>query len=145
MELCCSDRVLKFLVPIVLIPAVLIDKHFALRALLFSKCALLCPLDGSESNDKLCILSIDLIVGVCSDAESFKVEICGDSGDELGEGSVRLESNVEIVVVGEDSADSVVAEEPLLVWDDMGVISFDIPGWRDLEESGKDAELILAF
>ena len=30
----------------------------------------------------------------------------GDSGDELGDGSVSDESTVEIVVVGEDSADS---------------------------------------
>ena len=30
----------------------------------------------------------------------------GDSGDELGEGSVRVESTVEIVVVGEDSVES---------------------------------------
>lgn len=35
----------------------------------------------------------------------------GDSGDELGEGSVRAESTVEIVVVGDDSADSKVEAE----------------------------------
>ena len=37
----------------------------------------------------------------------------GDSGDELGEGSVsEEESNVDIVVVGEDSVDSKVDAEP---------------------------------
>lgn len=35
----------------------------------------------------------------------------GDSGDELGEGSVSDESNVEIVVVGDESADSNVDAE----------------------------------
>lgn len=34
-----------------------------------------------------------------------------DSGEELGDGSVRAESMVEIVVVGEDSADSKVEAE----------------------------------
>lgn len=40
----------------------------------------------------------------------------GDSGDELGDGSVKVESTVEIVVVGDDSVDSVrvVAAEPRL-------------------------------
>lgn len=32
----------------------------------------------------------------------------GDSGDELGDGSVSEESNVEIVVVGEESVESVL-------------------------------------
>lgn len=35
----------------------------------------------------------------------------GDSGDELGEGSVIEDSTVEIVVVGEDSVDSNVELE----------------------------------
>lgn len=35
----------------------------------------------------------------------------GDSGDELGEGSVSAESSVEIVVVGDESADSKVDAE----------------------------------
>ena len=35
----------------------------------------------------------------------------GDSGDELGEGSVSEDSIVEIVVVGEDSTDSNVEAE----------------------------------
>lgn len=35
----------------------------------------------------------------------------GDSGDELGEGSVRAESRVDMVVVGDDSADSKVEAE----------------------------------
>lgn len=38
----------------------------------------------------------------------------GDSGDELGEGSVREESIVETVVVGEESVDSKVDAESLL-------------------------------
>ena len=37
----------------------------------------------------------------------------GDSGEELGDGSVMEESNVEIVVVGEDSIDSKVDAESL--------------------------------
>ena len=39
----------------------------------------------------------------------------GDSGEELGEGSVRVESTVEMVVVGDGSVDSdlVVAEDAL--------------------------------
>ena len=40
-------------------------------------------------------------------AESGSNEL-GDSGEELGEGSVRDESTVEIVVVGEDSVESVL-------------------------------------
>ena len=38
----------------------------------------------------------------------------GDSGEELGEGSVRDESMVDIVVVGEESVDSKVDAESLL-------------------------------
>lgn len=34
----------------------------------------------------------------------------GDSGEELGDGSVRVESTVEIVVVGDDSAESDLRE-----------------------------------
>lgn len=73
------------------------------------------------------------------------MEPCGDSGDELDEGSVILESIVEIVVVGDDSADSVVANESLRTWDDVEVISFVVPGWRDLEEFKRDTEFIPAF
>ena len=45
--------------------------------------------------------------------------IFGDSGEELGEGSVMLESTVETVVVGDGSVDSdlVVAEEPRRTWE----------------------------
>lgn len=43
--------------------------------------------------------------------ESGRVDV-GDSGEELGEGSVR-ESMVEIVVVGEESVDSKVDVESL--------------------------------
>ena len=39
---------------------------------------------------------------------------CGDSGEELGEGSVSEESMVDIVVVGEESVDSKVDAESLL-------------------------------
>lgn len=38
----------------------------------------------------------------------------GDSGEELGEGSVSEESMVEMVVVGEESVDSKVDAESLL-------------------------------
>ena len=33
-------------------------------------------------------------------------EMVGDSGEELGDGSVRVESAVEMVVVGDESVDS---------------------------------------
>lgn len=48
----------------VLIPAVLIDKPFALRGLLFGELELSSPFDGGTSNDNLRMLSIDLNVGV---------------------------------------------------------------------------------
>ena len=41
----------------------------------------------------------------CDEKDAFR-EMVGDSGDELGEGSVRVESAVEMVVVGEESVDS---------------------------------------
>ena len=42
--------------------------------------------------------------------EEGSIEL-GDSGEELGEGSVREDSMVEIVVVGDDSTDSKVDAE----------------------------------
>ena len=59
----------------------------------------------------------------------------GDSGDELGDGSVSVESTVEIVVVGEDSVDSVVADEPLRMCDELVLRRFcwDREGGRDAE------------
>ena len=43
----------------------------------------------------------------------------GDSGEELGEGSVSAESNVDTVVVGDDSTDSKVeAESRRNSWDE---------------------------
>ncbi|KAL9103451.1 MAG: hypothetical protein Q9163_001514 [Psora crenata] len=52
----------------------------------------------------------DFVFGYLNDECDLK-EV-GDSGDELGEGSVREESTVDIVVVGEDSLDSKVEVEP---------------------------------
>lgn len=46
----------------------------------------------------------------CFNDDSGSTDV-GDSGDELGEGSVMVESNVDIVVVGDDSADSKVEAE----------------------------------
>ena len=43
----------------------------------------------------------------------------GDSGDELGEGSVNEDSTVEMVVVGEDSLDSKVEVESRRMIEDV--------------------------
>ena len=56
-------------------------------------------------------LGRELIIALKSDIG--KVEV-GDSGDELGEGSVKEgESNVDIVVVGEESVESEEMEAAL--------------------------------
>ena len=112
--LCSPDLVPGCFVPIVLIPIVFIDNPFELRSLLFGETRFSSGLDEDCSNVNARLFSIDLTVGVWS---SFGFEGFGDSGDEDGNGSVRVESTVDTVVVGEDSVDSVVAEEPLLTCD----------------------------
>lgn len=65
---------------------------------------------GMPSFDSI-LLRIDCVLmprGFKDDRGSNEV---GDSGDELGEGSVSDESTVDIVVVGDDSADSKVEAE----------------------------------
>ena len=91
------------------------DKFFILRIFLFGESPrLIVPKagkadvegrGGSIAFNPFGIAVIDLDRG----AMEF-----GDSGDELGEGSVRAVSMVEMVVVGDDSTESKVAVESFL-------------------------------
>ena len=60
---------------------------------------------SGESMEEACELDVKLLKVLR--AESGGKEL-GDSGEELGEGSVNEESTVEIVVVGDDSVESVL-------------------------------------
>lgn len=87
------------------------------RIFLFGESPLLSPGRLANAEDGRCISSdspVPAFLSNLSDARRLdrgKVEF-GDSGEELGEGSVR-ESMVEMVVVGEESADSKVEVESL--------------------------------
>ena len=60
---------------------------------------------------QLLVVAIELVLKDLKDAMG-SIDVA-DSGEELGDGSVRAESIVEIVVVGEDSMDSKTEAESL--------------------------------
>ena len=69
--------------------------------------------ESSEYSSALCSIGV-VIMALKEDRGIIEV---GDSGDELGEGSViGGESNVEIVVVGEDPAESEHTETAVSRW-----------------------------
>ena len=99
------------LVDVLLAPRVLTDRFFVFRGFLFGESDRLNPgrlgdeLVGKParyilSSPNLGAPSFDELRDVTGS------RLFGDSGDELGDGSVRVESTVDIVVVGEDSVDS---------------------------------------
>lgn len=98
---------------------VLTDRFFIFRIFLFGESPLFRPGRLANAEEARCKGSGAAVpVPVClSDLkdvlklESGSIEV-GESGDELGDGSVR-ESMVEIVVVGEESVDSKVEVESL--------------------------------
>lgn len=96
---------------------VLTDKFFMFRIFLFGESPLFRPGRLANAEEARCKDSGAPVPVCLSDLkdvlklESGSIEV-GDSGDELGDGSVR-ESMVEIVVVGEESVDSKVEVESL--------------------------------
>jgi hypothetical protein len=94
---------------------VLTNKFFVFLIFLFGESARLRPGSVASGLAKRSLGSMDsrvvsrLVRKDFSD-DSGSCEV-GDSGDELGEGSVSAESRVDIVVVGDDSADSKVEAE----------------------------------
>ena len=107
---------------LVLMPVVLMERFLVFRGLLFGD-SVLCP----NVDDSGVLFGESILVSLAGDvlmAVKFASgsDEAGDSGDELGDGSVKVESTVEIVVVGEDSVDSVrtVAVEPRLCSPESG-------------------------
>ena len=98
-------------------PEVLTERFLVLRGFLFGESERLKPSrlgDGVDGRLGRYIVSSS-VTGV------FTLEGCkeaagsselGDSGDELGDGSVKEDSTVEMVVVGEESVDSVLTVVP---------------------------------
>lgn len=68
-------------------------------------------LAGELAVSGVLVVAIELVLKDLNDVMGSKD--VADSGEELGDGSVRAESIVETVVVGEDSADSKVEAESL--------------------------------
>ena len=107
---CCDPR---------LEAEVLTDRFFILRIFLFGESPRLSPgrlanaVEGRLASSMPCIPDCFAVPNVGPNLERGAAD-CGDSGDELGEGSVREESMVEMVVVGEESVDSKVDAESLL-------------------------------
>ena len=93
---------------------VLTNKFLVLRIFLFGESARLRPGSVPIEMENFCSAIVFRAARVFTpkgfNAESGRSEV-GDSGDELGEGSVSEESTVEIVVVGDESADSKVDTE----------------------------------
>lgn len=107
---CCDPR---------LEAEVLTDRFFMLRIFLFGESPRLSPgrlakaVEGRLAWSIPCIPDCFAVPNVGANLERGAAD-CGDSGDELGEGSVSEESMVEMVVVGEESVDSNVDAESLL-------------------------------
>lgn len=94
-----------------LAPKVFTERFFVFRGFLFGESERLKPGrfgDGLEGKPARNMLSSSEL-GVAT-FEELREDIgsreVGESGDELGDDSVRVESTVEMVVVGEDSVDS---------------------------------------
>lgn len=92
------------------------DKFFILRIFLFGDSARSRPgKDGNEFENVfllsiiLCAAGVELVLRVLKE-ERGNIEV-GESGEELGDGSVSEDSIVDMVVVGEDSTDSNVEVE----------------------------------
>lgn len=94
---------------------VLTIRFFVLRIFLFGESARFRPGKVPAGIEKRSFWSVIFHIALALIPKGFNFESgnkdVGDSGDELGEGSVSEESNVEIVVVGEESADSKVETE----------------------------------
>ena len=93
-------------------PMVFTERFFVFRGFLFGESERLKPGlfgDGLDAKFERCMLSSSATgVAILEEVryETGRKEL-GESGDELGEDSVRVESTVDMVVVGEDSVDSV--------------------------------------
>lgn len=92
-------------------PLVLSDRFFVFRIFLLGEPARLNPArcGGGPAGKLSWLITLSSLTGedVFSDEkdESGNDKV-GDSGDELGDGSVSVESRVDIVVVGDESEDS---------------------------------------
>lgn len=95
----------------------LTDRFFMFRNLLLGESARLNPfifpkgLAGEFADSGVVVVAIDDVLKDLKDVMGSND--VADSGDELGDGSVRAESMVETVVVGDDSTDSKVDAESL--------------------------------
>lgn len=93
------------------------DRFFMFLIFLLGESARLSPgnvekgLAGELAESGVVVVAIELVLKDLKDDIGNK-EVA-DSGEEPGDGSVMAESMVEIVVVGEDSADSKVEVESL--------------------------------
>ena len=94
------------------------ERFFIFRIFLLGESALWTPgkagngLAGESLGPRLVVVAMELVLKDLKDAIG-NIDVA-DSGEELGEGSVRAESSmVDTVVVGEDSADSKVEAESL--------------------------------
>lgn len=96
---------------------VLTDKFLVFLILLLGESARFEPgsvpngLEGELALAGVLVVAIELVLRDLNDALGCKED--ADSGEELGDGSVRAESMVETVVVGEDSTDAKVEAESL--------------------------------
>lgn len=93
-------------------PKVFTDRFFVFRGFLFGESERLNPGrlgDGLEGKlDRNMLSSSELGVATLEELrEDIGSREVGESGDELGDDSVSVESTVDMVVVGEDSVDSV--------------------------------------
>ena len=107
---CCDPR---------LEAVVLTDRFFILRIFLFGESPRLSPgrlakAVGGRSEWSMPCNGDGLDVPKVGPNVERGAADCGDSGDELGEGSVSEELAVDMVVVGEESLDSKVDAESLL-------------------------------
>lgn len=95
--------------------AVLTIRFFVFRIFLLGESARFSPGSVARECEPRSFNSIWLRIDCDATPKGFKDDSgrsdVGDSGDELGEGSVNEESTVDIVVVGDDSADSKVETE----------------------------------
>ena len=98
-------------------PEVLTERFLVLRGFLFGESERLNPSrlgDGVEGRLGRYMVSSS-VTGVFTLEErgdALGSRELGDSGEELGDGSVREESTVDMVVVGEESVDSVLIVTP---------------------------------
>lgn len=87
------------------------ERFLVLRIFLFGESARL-RFTVANRFESCSLPSIDVVPALMDLNEDRGDNDIGDSGEELGDGSVMDESNVEIVVVGEDSIDPKVEAEP---------------------------------